>query len=183
MSYRYSTALSHLVLSGTGIYCFSRYHEGKLPSYAYSIIISNSILGVWRWGNPRYGHKVNSLYNFTLLLQMLTSLPFVVTQVWLNLNYTEELAMIHSGASILPFCLYLANRSKEDVIDAIIAVNVISLGVVSLLHENYYGVAASVSYFFNHFFLREGRFDVDLPVTDLYNYGLCFFCYFSFRSL
>ncbi|KAB0798214.1 hypothetical protein PPYR_09207 [Photinus pyralis] len=183
MSYRYSTALSHIVLAGTGIYCLNRYHGANLPVCAYSIIVTNSLLGVWRWGNPHYGHKIDRLYNFTSLLQILTSLPLVVTQVWLNLGYKEELAVLHCGASILPFCLYLAGRSKEDIIDASIALNVISLGVISLLHENYYGVAASISYFFNHFFLREGQFDVDIPITDLYNYGLSFFCYFSYRSL
>ncbi|KAK4878981.1 hypothetical protein RN001_007127 [Aquatica leii] len=185
MSHRYSTALSHLVLAGTSIYCLHAYYGGelKLPCASYTIIITNSLLGTWRWGNPDYGDSVENIYNFTTFLQGITSLPFVVAQVWLNQGYPFELAICHAGASLIPFSLYLADKSKEDITDAIIAIGGISLGVTSLLQGNYFGVAASVSYLFNHFVLREGQLDIDLPIIDLYNYGLCFFCYFALRAL
>ncbi|KAF2899765.1 hypothetical protein ILUMI_06419 [Ignelater luminosus] len=186
MSHRYSSAFSHLILAGTGIYCLVQYHGDsfKFPCISYGVIITNSLLGVWRWGNPDHGHKVEKPYNFTGFLQNIISLPFIVTQVWLAYNYQKELAYLHSLVSVLPLTLYLADRSKDDLVDLIIAANCVSLGVVSFLHENYYGISAAISYMINHFWLREGNFDIeDVPVLDLFNYGLCFFCYFALRTL
>ncbi|KAF5273556.1 hypothetical protein FQR65_LT04554 [Abscondita terminalis] len=185
MSHRYSTAISHIVLAGTGIYCLCRTSSVSfsLPWCTYTVIITNSLLGVWKWGNPDYGDSVDDVYNFTSFLQMITTLPFITAQFWLTHDYRYELGICHAGASLIPFSLYLADKSKEEATDTLIAITGISLGVASFLAENYFGVASSISYLFNHFILREGQFDTDFPILDLYNYGLCFFCFFALKTL
>lgn len=52
MPHDYATALSHLVLAGTGIYCLTQvgYKEFSFPTVAYGLITTNSILGIWRYG-------------------------------------------------------------------------------------------------------------------------------------
>lgn len=123
-------------------------------------------------------------YEITAFLQTITVLPFVVTQVYLGYNYQVELAYIHSAVALLPLTLYLADRAKDELIDTIIAVNGISLGFIAFIHQNYYGLSASISYLFNHFCLRDGNFDFEnVPAIDLFNYGLCFFCYFALQTL
>lgn len=49
---RYSTALSHLVLAGTGIYCLKAYgvKEPKCAVASFGLVVVNSALGVWRYG-------------------------------------------------------------------------------------------------------------------------------------
>ncbi|KAF5281526.1 hypothetical protein FQA39_LY05061 [Lamprigera yunnana] len=184
MSHRYSTALSHLILAGTGIYYLHVYTESfGLPCVTYGIIVTHSLLGVWRWGNPDYGDKVEGIYNFTFFLQMITCLPFITSQFFANVGFPREVAALFAGSALLPLSLYLADKPKEDVIDSIIACSGISMGIASFLYERFYGIAASLSYLFNHFVLREGQIDMDIPMLDLYNYGLCFYCCFAFKCL
>lgn len=53
MTTRYSTALSHLVLAGTSIYCYigaAKKIGHSYPRCCFGILIANSLIGVWRWG-------------------------------------------------------------------------------------------------------------------------------------
>lgn len=53
MSYRYSTALSHIVLAGTSVYCLKKYGYSDIyqfPVGAFGLIFTNSVIGVLKWG-------------------------------------------------------------------------------------------------------------------------------------
>ncbi|GJQ66950.1 hypothetical protein Trydic_g7964 [Trypoxylus dichotomus] len=96
MPYQYSTALSHIVLAGTGIYCMASYRQlpnddgNHLPCATFGIIITNSLLGTWRWGNPDYGHTLEKPYNFTFFLQCIFALPCIAGQIWLMNDYERS---------------------------------------------------------------------------------------------
>lgn len=57
MTTRYSTALSHIVLAGTSIFCYigARELPYTYPRCCFGIIIANSLIGTWRWG--KYLHS------------------------------------------------------------------------------------------------------------------------------
>ncbi|KAJ8936733.1 hypothetical protein NQ314_012180 [Rhamnusium bicolor] len=188
MSTRYSTALSHIILAGTGIYCLvgSKNHASSFPQGSFGIITLNSLLGIWRWGNPSYGSSVVDLYNFTSILQDLLVLPCIVTTIWLTYGYTWEIAYAYTVVSILPLITYIcdnSNRSNE-MVDIIIGVNCISLGVLSFIHQNYFGVASSISYAFTHFIVKnDNETYFNVTSQDFYNYTMCFFAVFALKAI
>lgn len=98
-------------------------------------------------------------------------------------GYQREIAYPHVLLSFIPLAQYLADRTRTDVIDTLLLLNVISTGVVSFLNENYFGIAVALSFFLNHFCIREDSDLFEAPNYDLYNYGMCFFTYFSLRAL
>lgn len=111
--------------------------------------------------------------------------PCVAAQIWLNRGYQPiELAYVLAGIPLLPLTAYLASRERRDIVDAIIALNILSMGTISFLETKYFGVAAAVSFFINYFIIRdEGEFLDDVPSQDLFNYGMCFAAYFALRAL
>lgn len=86
---------------------------------------------------------------------------------------------------MIPLVFYLADSSRDEKLEeAVIPINIIALGVVSFLAENYYGIATAVSYAIDHYIvLKQGESFESIPAQDLYNYGLCFFAYFALRAL
>ncbi|XP_023016393.1 uncharacterized protein [Leptinotarsa decemlineata] len=188
MSTSYSTALSHIILAGTGIYCYLGVNDHSLyfPQCSFGSIIVNSLLGVWRWGNPSYGRNSNGLYKFTSLLQDLLALPCIVSTELLQYGYMKEIAYAYTLVSVLPLITYICdNRNmSNDLLNTILGANCITLGVLSFLHQNYFGIAACVSYAFNHFLVRnDDETYFDIPSQDLYNYAMCFFAFFGLKTV
>ncbi|KAG5896902.1 hypothetical protein JTB14_033540 [Gonioctena quinquepunctata] len=104
MSTSYSTALSHIVLAGTGVYCWLGVKDHSLifPQCSFGSIIVNSLIGIWRWGNPSYGPDSDWLYKLTCLLQDLLALPCIVSTLWLQYGYMKEIAYGYLLVSAIP---------------------------------------------------------------------------------
>ncbi|EFA03612.1 uncharacterized protein LOC658581 [Tribolium castaneum] len=187
MPHRYSTAFSHLVLAGTGIYCLVQIKDAHFhcPHITFGLITVNSLIGLWRWGNPEYGDKAERLYSFTSYLQLLFALPCITTTEWLGYGYDRYLSWAWTILPTIPLVCYLVDASSDEKLEeAIIPINLIALGVVCFLAENYYGIAAAVSYAIDHYIvLKQGESLESIPAQDLYNYGLCFFAYFALRAI
>ena len=86
---------------------------------------------------------------------------------------------------LIPLVCHLADSSSDEKIEElVIPINIIAVGVVAFMAENYWGVAAAVSYAINHYIvLKQGDSLEGIPAQDLYNYGLCFFAYFALRAI
>ncbi|KAK5645880.1 hypothetical protein RI129_004344 [Pyrocoelia pectoralis] len=201
----YSTAFSYLLLAATGMYCTERYQCSictiKLACASFAVITVDALLGAWHWGKEIYSSllirrksqlssanksegTLQTVYTYTTFLRNLVALPFVVTQVWLDYGYEEELANFHSLLCLVPFHLYLANKTNNAIIDMMIAVNGASFAIVSCMVKSLHGMAAAGSYLFTHFVFRSGHLDFDQgSVTDLQNYGLICFMYYSLMCL
>lgn len=112
-------------------------------------------------------------------------MPCIAAQVWLQSGLSlPELAYVHAGIPLFPLAGYLANKERRDVVELIIALNLVSLGIVSFLGKKYYGVAAAVSFVINYFIIKDqGDFADAIPAQDLFNYGMCFAAYFALRGL
>lgn len=63
MTTRYLTALSHVVLAGTGIYCYigAKDHPYFYPKCCFGVIIVNSLIGIWRWGKLKNNSQIFEL--------------------------------------------------------------------------------------------------------------------------
>lgn len=185
---RYSTALSHIFLSGTGLYCLKTLNRYRLPfaKVSFGVIVFNSLLGIWRWGNPTYGDKVDKFYKFTLKLQDVLVLPGIVTTIWLKYSYSQELACAHTIVSLLPLIIYLYDDKKQEVMDGLLGGNIFSLAVVSYYHENFYGITTAMSYILNYFLIKRNvivNFPLEVPTQDLFNYSMCFFAFFALKAV
>lgn len=185
---RYSTALSHIVLAGTSLYCLKILHIYKLhfAKLSYGLIALNSLLGIWRWGNPTYGYKIDKLYNFTSKIQDLLVFPGIVTTIWLKYHYSFELASAHIFVSLIPLLIYLYDSKKNKVIDSFLGSNVFSLFYISLMKENYYGLTTALSFTLNYFFIKRDillYLPVEVPTQDLFNYSMCFFSIFALKAV
>ncbi|KAJ8920847.1 hypothetical protein NQ315_015639 [Exocentrus adspersus] len=189
MSTSYSTALSHIILAGTGIYCLiGSKHFGQkfFPRGSFGIIILHSAIGIWRWGNPSYGQKAAKLYKLTSLLQDLIALPCIVTTIWLSYGYMWQIAYAYTLASLFPLVAYMCDHNNIDneMTDVVIGANCISLGVLAFIHQNYFGVAASISYAFTHFVIKnDNETYFNITSQDLYNYAMCFFAFFALKTV
>lgn len=136
-------------------------------------------------GNPGYGACSDILYRFTLTLQDYLVLPCIVSTVWLQYSYPYDLATIYFVLSFLPIVTNLFdNETSRNLLDAVVGVNCLTLFVLSVMYQNYYGIAACISHAFNHFIIKEDN-ETYFNVTsqDLYNYAMCFFAFFSLRTI
>lgn len=97
-----------------------------------------------------------------------------------------EIAYAYTLVSLLPLLAYICdlNSSNSDMVDVVIGANCISLGVLSFIHQNYFGVAASISYAFNHFIIKnDNETYFNVTSQDLYNYAMCFFAFFALKTV
>lgn len=112
-------------------------------------------------------------------------LPCLVSTVWLQYSYPSEIATAYTLLSFLPIINNLNdNETSKTILDTIIGVNCLTLFVLSVMYQNYYGVAACLSHTFNHFIVKEDNGTYfNVTSQDLYNYAMCFFAYFSLRTV
>ncbi|CAH1970656.1 unnamed protein product [Acanthoscelides obtectus] len=186
MGSNYGTALSHIILAGTGVYCYLAVKDSPhfFAQCSFGVIVANSLLGVWRWGNPSYGYDADSIYRMTSVVQDVVALPFIACETLLNYGYQKEMAYCDAAMSALPLLLYFADRDSDDLLGLVILANALGFGVLSFMNQNYFGIAASVSYIFAHFSIRKNyRSYFDIHSQDLYNYALCFYAYFAIRAV
>lgn len=136
-------------------------------------------------GNPDYGQKADKPYRCTTFLQSIFAVPCIAAQVWLQGGVNPpELAYLHAGLPLIPFAAYLSGKEKKDIGEVVVALNLASMGVISFMGKKYYGVAAAVSFALNYFVIKDqGDFADSIPAIDLFNYGMCFACYFALRGL
>lgn len=188
MYYRYSTALSHIFLSFVGVYCLRSYtaqnhNAGYHPIFSYLIVLTNSLSGIWKWGNPANGYTSNTIYSHTRLLQTIFTFPLIVTELWMKSNSCWLIAYVHIACSLLIWTCYYFRAYRDKFVDIVIALNILSCFIVSINMENFYGMSLGLSYGINHFVLREGCEIFEMPTIDFYNYALCFFLPFSLKAL
>nr|CAI5866153.1 unnamed protein product [Callosobruchus analis] len=186
MSSNYGTALSHIILAGTGVYCYLAVKDSPyfFSQCSFGVIVANSLIGLWRWGNPSYGQDADGLYRLTSFVQDVVALPFIACEIWLNYGFAREIALADALLSLSPLILYLGKNDTSDLIDTVIASNAVILGVLSFIHQNYFGLAACLSYIFAHFAIREDKqTHFSINSQDLYNYGLCFYAAFALRAV
>ncbi|CAG9768526.1 unnamed protein product [Ceutorhynchus assimilis] len=183
---QYLTALSHIILAGTGLYCFKSVDD-MFCKFAYGIITFHSLLGIWRWGNPSYGHKIDTHYRLTSKLQDFLVLPGIVTTIWLKYNYFPNLAYSHNVIALVPLLLYLyEKRNNEPLEDLFLGGNLLSLLLVSTMNSNYYGITASLSFVLSYFVIKReviNILSIDVPIHDLFNYSMCFFVLFARNAI
>lgn len=136
-------------------------------------------------GNPGYGASSDILYRFTLLLQDYLVLPCIVSTVWLQYSYPSDIATAYAVISFIPIITNLCdNDTSKNMLDAIVGVNCLTLFVLSVIYQNYYGIAACASHAFNHFVIKEDNETYfNMTSQDLYNYAMCFFALFSLRTI
>lgn len=126
---------------------------------------------------------MGGIYEATTIAQTLFALSLACTQLWLGTSHRKELAYAHAAAAALSMLLYLSGKRRTDLVDLVVGVNIFSMAMMGILQENYYAVASAISFTFNHFLLSGNVIDAeDLPIIDIYNYGLCFFSYFVLRT-
>lgn len=186
MTHRYSTALSYIVLAGTGTYCFKTAHYPltTLPSVGYGLVIAHSIFGIWKWGNPDHGDISDKVYQWAKFFKEIFTFPCFMGQLYIHHGYQAMYGHIHPGISLFPLILRIKDDEvRDDVVDSVLALNIISGAIVSVLNENYWGIATVLSFGFQHFALAKGHESIDIPPVDLCNYAFCFVCYFALRAL
>lgn len=151
------------------------------------VIVEYNVLFLFFLGNPSFGQNAVKLYRFTSLLQDLLALPCIVTSIWLTYGYMWQIAYAYTLVSLLPLLAYYIcdlNSFDNDMVDVVIGANCISLGVLSFIHQNYFGVAASISYAFNHFIVKnDNETYFNVTSQDLYNYAMCFFAFFALKTV
>lgn len=127
---------------------------------------------------------MDGIYEATTIAQTLFALSLTCTELWLGTSHRKELAYAHAVSAALSMLLYLSGKGRDSLIDLVVGANIISMGTMGYLQENYYAIASAISFTLNHFLLsRKGVIDAsDLPLIDIYNYGLCFFSYFVLRT-
>lgn len=117
-------------------------------------------------------------------MQLLFAVPCITTTIWLGNGYDRYLSWAWTILPMIPLVCYLADASTDDKLEeAVIPLNLIALGVVSFLAENYYGIATAISYAIDHYLVLKQGQQYDIPAQDLYNYGLCFFAFFALRAI
>lgn len=150
------------------------------------VFLEMKIRNVCVTGNPEFGSKLKGIYGHTLFLSKCFGLPFITTQMCLNYGIQKEIAYLHLGFTTLPIIAHLIeDRSKKNLLDAVIFSNLMSVAYFSYVKANYYGIAMLVSYSVNHFmFGTDGTaFDTSIPSLDLFMYGLSFFNFFAIKTL
>lgn len=183
---RYSTAFAHLVSAGASIWAFRAAGISNFSLGSFGIFLLNSAIGIVTFGNPEFGSKLKGIYGHTLFLSKCFGLPFITTQMCLNYGIQKEIAYLHLGFTTLPIIAHLIeDRSKKNLLDAVIFSNLMSVAYFSYVKANYYGIAMLVSYSVNHFmFGTDGTaFDTSIPSLDLFMYGLSFFNFFAIKTL
>lgn len=184
MTHRYSTALSYIALAGTSVFCLhsKNYKLDILPTVGYGLLIVQSILGIWKWGNPSHGMLSETSYRWAKLLMTIFTFPCFVGQLYAVHGYSERHAFGHPGVSLFPLFLHLKDDYvRDDLVDGIISLNVISGAVISIMKGNYWGLAAVFSFGFQYFALAKS-YNLDIPTVDLCNYAFCFVCFFALRA-
>ncbi|XP_063229717.1 uncharacterized protein LOC134534924 [Bacillus rossius redtenbacheri] len=187
---QYSTAFAHLLSSGATVWAIRSLRSNSFyhSSWAYGTLgafLVNSTVGVLRYGNPEYGHKVASLGKNTLLLSLCVGLPCATAELWLFHGYRPEVAYAHLGFALLPLVAHAYRRhSVHRVLDGVTLGMVASLALVGFLEGNHYAVALACSYAVNHFLITTTGYLFDsVPALDLFHYGLCFFNFFLVKAL
>ncbi|KAK9869407.1 hypothetical protein WA026_003162 [Henosepilachna vigintioctopunctata] len=180
--HNYYTALSHVLLAGTSIYCLNK-NFTNMGIVCYGLIATNSLLGVWRWGNPEVGPKAKQIYDVTGICQEIIALGAVSAAVWTSSPILPELWMIQILLPSVPLAFYLLDKNYKDYEKIAMAVNGVSIAFVSLMNNNFWGVAAAISFLFGYLYVKEKGSIRDIPAIDLINYELCFFCFFSSKAI
>lgn len=114
---------------------------------------------------------------------MAFTLPCMVHELYLSYGYDWRYSLIHVALPVLPMSMYLVNDELDvELFDVIVLGNIISLGVISVMQENYYGIVTAISYAVNLFMLRHRDFS-EVPQRVFYNVALCFHAFFAYRAL
>lgn len=114
-----------------------------------------------------------------ILLQALVVLPFFTCFIWLKYSVIQpEAAWLHAASGVVPLVFRIIDgHVKNELIDAVQTINAISLGVVSVINNDFYALGAciliSLAYF--NFISHSNCFDFNCK--DMYNYALCGFAY------
>ncbi|KAL3282446.1 hypothetical protein HHI36_005632 [Cryptolaemus montrouzieri] len=180
--HNYFTALSHAILAGTSIYCLME-HTTDMGIICYGLIATNSILGLWRWGNPDAESMSKSMYDTTSIAQEMLSIGAVAAEIWTTSTILPEFWWAEIALPIVPLSMYFLEKDFRDIENGIMAINGISIVFVSIMTSNWWGVAAAASYLWGYLYVKDRGSIRDIPAIDLINYELCFFSYFALRAL
>lgn len=104
-------------------------------------------------------------------------LPFFAAEIWLKVGFIPtEAAWFHGIAAVVPVICHLLNkRIKDDFLDVLQLIGVVSLLTAGVLSSNYYVIGAAAAYGVARFSFRKGNNCMDFDCTDMYNYALCGF--------
>lgn len=104
-------------------------------------------------------------------------LPFLTAEIWLKVGVIPpEAAWFHAAVAVIPvICHFLDKNIKDDFLDAIQLLCVVSLLTAGVLSSNYFVMGAAAAYGTGRFSFRKGNNCIDFNCSDMYNYALCGF--------
>lgn len=104
-------------------------------------------------------------------------LPFFAAEIWLKVGIIPtEAACFHAIVAVIPMICHFLNKSiKEDFLDALQLISVVSILTAGVLSSSYYAIGAAAAYGVARFSFRKGNNCMDFDCTDMYNYALCGF--------
>lgn len=181
MPYKLSTSVSYAILFGTcihgTIYYLKDYGSGP-PVAAFCLIGTSALLGAWCWGMKNSGSKEENLNTFMDFIQKITALAIIDIDIGWNYGFSILHTILHGICIAWPLYEYFKNEEvSARTLEIVTTINAASLGILSFLRFNIFGMAAAGVYIFNHFFLDHGQKALEYPKEDVYNYGLAIFVF------
>lgn len=195
--YNYATALSHICLAGVSLVALSRQDRieelEQIQSLCFAFIVFNSLIGIWRYGNPMYGQNAKNLYKIATKLQILFSLPWLIFLISFSQTNLWELSIIYPCLSLVPLAIHLTYKPCQKLENVLLGLDTLVLVLLGLSGENYWAVAAAIAHAFAHFFVQSDQMfnfheqlsiqEYSIPRLDFYNYALCFYVMFAIQAL
>lgn len=113
-------------------------------------------------------------------------MPLFVYQIYKIYNEPTLYTNLHLPTLAVPILLkfHISDSNKLiKFIDSITIINLISLLIISFLHQNFYGIAAGVTFATAHFVITDCFTFRDSPAIDFNNYCMCFYTMFAFKAI
>ncbi|CAG9860306.1 unnamed protein product [Phyllotreta striolata] len=169
--------ISYAILAGSALISYSRIHLGSYARFAYMGLISNGILGLFKWGGIEFD-GFDKAYRIIEGIQDLFLLPCIASSLWVAYHYMKEIGLFNILVSFSPLMtLLLENKPvSEEYKNAIIVVNLTTLAVLSLVHNNFNGLAVTALYLYIHTdMVRNNRGLFGYNFQESYNCALALF--------
>ncbi|CAG9860301.1 unnamed protein product [Phyllotreta striolata] len=186
----YSTAFSCMILAGAGGYCLKNIENfcrcaisNDLSKCSFIIVIVNSVIGIWRYGNPVYGQAVDKLHKVTTAVQDLVVLPMIVAILMEKYNCHIEMIYGCLAAPVIPLiCSIIGTDTlKTDFEKLVTFFGCAGVAYLCYMNNNYYGAATCLSSIIKVFCSDDNS--LKIPSQDLRNYAMCFFTYFALKAI
>lgn len=147
-------------------------------------------------GNPQYGNALRSAYENTTFWCVVLALPCFAAQIAMMYSLPTKyaasfiaLGCITAGSYYISrLCIQSKNNGEARWAESmrvqfVVGVTIFATVVLSYSKLNFYGIAASLSFFHNFFFTGLTGTVFNIPAVDLFVYQLTFFNLFAVKAL